>query len=315
VKFWLSLLIMMLPALAAAQSYPTRAIRFVVPFPAGAGPDIMARLFAESFSKRMGQPVYVENKPGATANIGAHEVAKSAPDGYSVLYGFNQIATINPHLFKKLPYDVNKDLMPVTLLMGGPYAVLASQKLPANTLPELIALAKKEPGKINFGSYGPGSTSHLGLVMIEDAAGISMLHVPYKSGVLNDLVAGVVSLTIEPVTTSLPWIKDGRLKAIATTGTQRVPGLPNVPTMAESHPGLSMIGWQGIWVPAGTPQAIVAKLNKEFHETLREPTVVGQMQTSGLTSMATSPEQMQATIRQEFEAWGKLIRSKNIQLD
>lgn len=300
---------------ALGQAYPSRPIRMIVPFPAGAGPDIMARLFADALSKSLGQGIVVDNRPGASANIGANAVAKSAADGYTVLYGFNQIATMNPHLFAKLPYDVNKELTPVTQLLSGPYILLASRHFGPSNLAETLELAKREPGKINFASYGPGTASHLGLALIEDASGTSMLHVPYKQGVLNDLVANTVSLTLEPATPAIPWVLDGRLKAVAVTGSKRLKALPNVPTLAETLPGITLAGWQGIWVPAGTPRDVIAKLNEAFVNALHTPAIDAKLQADGVDSIGSTPEQMAATIRTESAVWGKLIRQKNIHLD
>lgn len=298
-----------------AQTWPARPIRMIVPFPAGAGPDTIARRIGDSVSKRLGQPVVVENRPGASANLGADAVAKAAPDGYTILYGFNQIATMNPHLFTKLSYNAQRDLQPVTQLNSGPYVLLASPRLAASSLRELIDVARKAPGTINYGSYGAGTASHLGMLLVEQAAGISMLHVPYRQGVINDVVANVVSLTLEPAMSAIPWVQDGRLKALAVSGPRRVASLPDTPTLGEILPGVELTGWQGVWVPAGTPRSIVMKLNEVFNASAHEPELASLLRFQGVEVMGTSPEQMAEVIRAESEKWGELIRTKRLQLD
>lgn len=314
----LALLALLLAAASTpslAQTWPSRPIRMIVPFPPGAGPDIIARRIGDSVSRRLGQAVVVENRPGASANLGADAVAKAAPDGYTVLYGFNQIATMNPHLFTKLSYDVQRDLQPVTQLNSGPYVLLASPRLSASSLRELIEAARKAPGTINYGSYGAGTASHLGMLLVEQAADISMLHVPYRQGVLNDVVANVVSLTLEPVMSAMPWVQDGRLKALAVSGPRRVASLPDTPTLGEVLPGVELTGWQGVWVPAGTPRPVVMKLNEVFNASLHEPELATTLRFQGVEVIGSSPEQMAEVIRTESKKWGDLIRAKRLQLD
>lgn len=314
----LALLALLLAAASApsqAQTWPSRPIRMIVPFPAGAGPDIIARRIGDSVSKRLGQSVFIENRPGASANLGADAVAKAAPDGYTVLYGFNQIATMNPHLFTKLSYDVQRDLQPVSQLNSGPYVLLASPGLGVSSLRELIETARKAPGMISYGSYGAGTASHLGMLLIEQASGISMLHVPYRQGVLNDVAANVVSLTLEPVMSAMPWVQDGRLKALAVSGSHRVASLPDTPTLGEILPGVELTGWQGIWVPTGTPKPIVMKLNEVFNASLYEPELASVLRFQGVEVIGSSPEHMAEVIHTESKKWGELIRAKHLQLD
>lgn len=311
----LTLMLAMVSASSLAQTWPSRPVRIIVPFPPGVGPDIMARRIGDSVSRRLGQPVFIENRPGASANLGADAVAKAVPDGYTVLYGFNQIATMNPHLFTKLSYDVQRDLQPVTQLNSGPYVLLVSPRLGVSSLRELIEAARKAPAAIGYGSYGAGTASHLGMLLIEQAADISMLHVPYRQGVLNDVVSNVVSLTLEPVMSAMPWVQDGRLKALAVSGPRRVASLPETPTLGEILPGVELTGWQGVWVPMGTPKPVVMKLNEVFNASLHEPELMGFLRSQGVEIIGSSPEQMAEVIRTESKKWGEVIRAKHLQLD
>src|SRR5438552_13835540 len=244
---------------ASAQTYPTRPIRLVVPFPAGGTTDILAREVGQRLSMTLGQPVVIDNRPGAAGNIGADLVAKSAPDGYTLLMGTVGTHAINASLYAKMPYDHVKDFAPIILVAGVPNVLVVNPSLPVNSVQELIAYAKANPGKLNFASSGPGTSIHLSGELFKVMAGVQMTHVPYKGSApaLQDLLGGQVQLMFDNLPPSLPHIKAGKLRALAVTSVARSPALPDVPTIAESGlPGFEASSWFGILVPAGTPSAI-----------------------------------------------------------
>lgn len=299
----------------ANTQWPSRPIRMIVPFPAGAGPDVYARLYAAELSRALKVNVWVDNRPGASGILGTDAVAKSAPDGTTLLYGFNQLVTFNPHLFAKLPFNVNTDLVPVAQMIAGAYAIVANLDFPASNLPQLIEMARKKPGSINYASYGPGTASHLGFALIEERAGIELFHVPYKQGALVDVIAGQVPLVIEPLPVAMPQIKTGKVKAIAVTGPARVPSLPDVPSVAETLADFDLSGWHGIFMPAKTPPDIVATLFNEFRRITYLPEMTQRFKEDSVVQLDVTPEQFRATIAREQKVWGQIIRSRNIQLD
>lgn len=297
-----------------SAKWPSKPIRIVVPAPAGIAPDIFARLYAAEMQKSFGVPVTVDNRPGASAIIGTAHVAKSSPDGYTVLYGFNQIVTMNPHLFNKLPYDA-KQLQPLSQVVTGAYLILANKDFGPNNVAELLASAKSQPGKVTYGSYGPGTASHLGFELIEAEASIKLLHVPYKQGVLNDVIGGLVAMTIEPTGSGMQFVRNGKVKALAYTGAKRLDTMPDVPTLSETIPGLVIPGWNGFWVPAGTPKAVADSLSAEILRITRLPETRKRMAEAGFEPTGTSAEEMAAIIKRESATWGAVIKAKNIRLD
>ncbi|MDB5806703.1 MAG: hypothetical protein JWN73_4025 [Betaproteobacteria bacterium] len=310
------LLIVTAAGQAPAQSaWPNRPVRVIVPSAPGGAPDVMARLYAQKLSDNLGQPFVVDNITGAAGIVGTDKVAKSAPDGYTIMFGFNQLVTTLPHLYAKLPYDPNKDLTPVIVLAYGPYVWLANNKAPFNTVAELIAYAKANPGKVAYGSIGAGTATHLAGELLAQQAGIDLLHVPYKGRATTDLMAGQIQLALEPNGSAVPFVKDGRLKAIAVASSKRLPALPNVPTVGETLPGYEVSGWQAIWLPGGASKEMVERLNAEFAKVIREPAFNKRLLELSYIPVANTPAEMSEMIRQETAKWGVLIKAKNIHLD
>lgn len=303
-------------SIAAAQTnYPTRPIRIVSPVPPGVAPDVVARLYAEQLSRSLGQPVTVENKPGASGNIAAETVAKAPADGHTIFYAYNQIPTMNPHLFKKLRYDMARDLAPVTQTLSTAYVVLGNKDFPAKDLAGVIDHARKNPGRLAYGSYGAGTAGHLIMEIIAEMAEVKMLHVPYRQGVVADLMGGQIPVLVEPFPSGVPLAQSGKVRALAVTSGQRVAELPGVPALNETLPGLSLVGWQGVWVPAGTPPDVIARLNAEFVRITRTPEMRKRIAELASTPMGTSPQEMRAAIERESRQWGAVIRARDIALD
>ena len=302
-------------AQAQSGAWPQRPIRIVTPTPAGVGSDVFARAYAERLGQMLKTPVVVENRPGALAAIGTDAVAKAAPDGYTILFSTSNPFTMTPFLLSKLPYNPQTDLVPVTQALKGGSFIVANPSVPAKNLVELVALAKKDPGRVSFASYGSGSTAHLGFELLQDAAGIELLHVPYKQSAMPDVIAGQVMLGFEPPISALPNIRAGRIKPIAYTGSQRSAALPDVPTLAERYPGLEVFTWLGFWLPAKTPPEIVDRFNREIRAATQSPELQRLIAEAGLEPMGTTPEETRAIVRREAEAMGKLIKAKNIRID
>lgn len=299
---------------AQPDSYPSKPLRFVVAFPAGNATDILARLFADKLSQSMRQPIVVDNKPGAAGIIGTEFVARAPADGYTVLIGQSGALAVNPYLYK-LNFDPQKDLAPVTLLITGSTVILTSAESPYKSVKELLAAARKDPGKLAFASYGAGHISHLIGEMFKSYAGVDLVHVPYKSGPLPDVIAGRVDVIFEGTAVAVPQINAGRMRALAVMGSKRSAGLPNVPSIAEDLPGFDAPGWVGVMVPAGTPQPIVDRLNKEFNAALASPDVRQKIAGMLLDPAGDSPQEFGAFIRSQSERWGKLIRDSNIKVE
>ena len=303
---------------AFAQAYPTHSIRLVVPFPAGGTTDILARAAAQKLSESLGQAVVVDNRPGAAGNIGADLVAKSAPDGYTLLMGTVGTHAINPSLYAKMPYDHVKDFVPVVLVAGVPNVLAVYPAFPVNSVAELIALAKSKPGTINFASSGSGTSIHLSGELFKTMAGVDMTHIPYKgsSPALTDLMGGQVQIMFDNLPSSLPLIKAGKLRAIAVTSLKRAPALPDVPTISESGlPGFEASSWFGVLAPAGTPAPIVAKLNADVNKWLQSPEAREQLLAQGANAAGGTPEQFAAHIRAETEKWAKVVKASGAKAD
>lgn len=303
------------PAAAQAQPYPAKPVRIVIPYPAGGPVDAIGRRLAEALQRQTGQPFVIDNRSGASGSIGADAVAKAAPDGYTILFSTSNPFTMTPFLLSKLPYNPQTDLVPVTQALKGGSFIVANPSVPAKNLVELVALAKKDPGRVSFASYGSGSTAHLGFELLQDAAGIELLHVPYKQSAMPDVIAGQVMLGFEPPISALPNIRAGRVKPIAYTGSQRSAALPDVPTLAERYPGLEVFTWLGFWLPAKTPPEIVDRFNREIRAATQSPEMQRLIAEAGLEPMGTTPEETRAIVRREAEAMGKLIKAKNIRID
>jgi tripartite-type tricarboxylate transporter receptor subunit TctC len=299
----------------AAQTYPARTIRFVVPFAAGAGVlDIMARLVGQHLGTSLGQQVVVDNRPGAGGNVGAEIAAKAAPDGHTILMG-NTALVVSPSLYARLRFDPLTDLVPVTQVNSAPLLLVVHPSLPVKSAAELVAYAKARPGQLNYGSGGVGTTPFLATELFKSLAGIDVVHVPYKGGApaLADLVVGQLSFMIENVPGTLPFVKDGKLRALAITSRQRLALVPEVPTMEEAGvPGYEMIGWNGIFVPKGTPAGIVTRLNADLAKILRSSEVKEQMARLGAVPVGSTPAEFAAFVTAESRRWGKIIKDLGI---
>lgn len=302
---------------ASAQNYPSRSITIVIPFPAGGSADTLARLIGQKLSESLGQAVVVENKPGAGGNLGTDAVAKAAPDGYTLLLAPSSIA-IAPSLYSKLPFDPIKDFAPVTLIGSIPMVVVVNPDFPAKTIAELIALAKSKPGEISYASAGNGSTNHLAVELFKIKTGIDMLHIPYRGNPLAivDVIAGRVPVFFDFVLTGLPHIREGKVRALATTGAHRSAVMPDVPTVMEAGvPDFEASTWFGVYAPAGTKPAIVEKLNEEILAVLALPTIRERLTVLGVDVIAEGPQALAALTKSDLEKWGPIIRKAGVKLD
>lgn len=291
----------------AAQSYPIKPIRLIAPFAPGGGTDILGRVIAVPVSASLGQPVVVDNRPGAGGAIGAEITVRAEPDGYTlILVSSSYCAT---SAYRKLPYDPVKDIQPIILIGTTGLVMVVHPSVPAHGLKEFIAYAKANPGKLNYGSVGTGSVTHLSLELFKLMTGTNIVHVPYKGGgpALNAVVAGEVQLTSISMVPTLPHLRAGRLRALAITGAKRSPLLPDVPTASEAVPGYQVIHWYGMWGPRGMPKDIVARWNKEVAKVLNSDLMKRQMQAEGLEPGGGPPEQLLDIIRPDVERWRKVI--------
>ncbi|MBL0419377.1 tripartite tricarboxylate transporter substrate binding protein [Ramlibacter sp. AW1] len=305
------------PAFAQAAAYPNKPIRFIVPYPPGGGTDIVARMLAQKMSQSMGQQVIVENKPGASTIIGTDMVAKSAPDGYT-LGLITDSHAINPTFFPKLPYDSVKDFAPVSQLVFVPLVMVANPKLGVKTLPEFIALAKKQPGKINYASIGNGTPHQLAMEWVKSLAGIQVTHIPYKgvAPATADVVAGQVDVMFTGTSSAVPYVRDGRLLALAVSSAKRQPALPDTPSVAEAAlPEYDFMTWYGTAVAAGTPPEIVARLSREIAAALNQPDVKQRLATLGVEGAPSTPEQFTAFMRKETESLARMVRITGVKAD
>jgi len=302
--------------LAAAQAppYPTAPIKVIVPFTPGTGADIIARIMQPELARRMGQPIVVENRPGASGTIAEDQVAKSPPDGYTVLMGADSMV-IAPQLYKAVPFHPVNDFQPVSLAARGTLMLVANPKANIRSLPDLLARAKAEPGRIAYGSPGVGTPHHLAMELVRGRANVDMLHVPYKgtSGFVHDLLGGEVNVGFLPVHVAGNLVRDGKLVALAVGSPRRHPSAPDVPTLAElGYDGMNLDMWFGYFAPAGTPQAVVAKLHDAVTAVLASPQVREQLSRGGLEASSSSPGELHAIARDGYERWGAVIRKNNI---
>jgi tripartite-type tricarboxylate transporter receptor subunit TctC len=303
------------PLAASAQAnWPVKPVRMVVPFAAGGTTDVVARMVGQKLSVLWGHSVVVENKGGAGGNVGADTVAKSSNDGYTLLLASGSI-TINPHLYKNMTFDTKKDLQPITNVASGPMLLVVPDNSPAKTVKDLIAMAKAQPGKINFGSAGVGSQVHLAGENFADAAGIAIMHVPYRgeAPAYTDLMGGRVDLMVGNFAAASVLLGDGRLRALGVTGKQRSPRLPNVPTVAESGlSGFENIGWFGLFAPAGTPPAIVAKIQQDTAKVLADPETRAQLDRLGVSAVGNSTADFAAAMELESARWATVIKNRGL---
>ena len=318
-KFLVLLLGALLFSTAQSQTYPNKPLRIIVPFAPGGSTDIFARLVAERLSVALAQPVVVENRAGASGNIGAEAVAKSPPDGYTLLMATTGVMAINNALFKSMFYDAAKDFEPVIFIASITNVLSVPIDLPAQSVAELVALAKKDPGKLTFASSGAGSSTHLSAELFKSMAGIDVMHIPFKGSgqALIDVVAGRVSMIFDNMPSALPHIKGGKLRALGVTGLKRSPALPDVPTIAEAGTDVKLSGydslsWSGFALPAGAPRDIVQRLNRETAMILLAPEMVRKLAEQGADAMGGPPEAFADHVRREREKWGRLVRERNI---
>jgi tripartite-type tricarboxylate transporter receptor subunit TctC len=301
----------------AAQNYPNRTIRMIVPFGAGGPTDVFTRSLGEELRKSLGQPIVMENRPGAGTIIGTTEAAKSPPDGYTLLMisaTQTTVETLNPNK----PYVLMRDFVPVAALMNSELVLVVHPSVPANTLQEFLALARAQPGKLNYASSGPGSNYHMAAELVKNLAGLDIVHVPYKgsTGARSDIISGQIEMMFDSVPTMAPMIEAGRVRALGTSGRVRSHVLPNVPTLAEAGiPGYDATIWIGVMAPAGTPKEIVELLNREINKILLRPDTQEAWRRQGANTMVMSPQEFGAYIQSEIDRWAKLITANNIHVN
>jgi len=301
----------------SAQDYPSKPIRIIVPLPPGGSNDVLARVLGEEMSKTLGQPFVVENKPGAAGNIGTDQVAKARPDGYTLGIAPNQTVAVNPALYPKLPFDVQKDLMGIGLMATLPMTLVVPSSSKAGSIDELVAMAKAQPGKLTYASAGSGSPQHMSAEIFQSLTSTQMTHVPYKGSnpALVDVLAGTVDVMFCPINSALPYIQNGRLKALGVTGAQRLQTLPEVPTIAEKVPNFASDIWIGLIAPAGTPPEIVQKLNTELNRALKMPAVQAKLAEQGIQAATSTPAELDRMMRDDRKRWAEVIKRANIRVD
>lgn len=301
-----------------AQIYPDRPIKIVVGFPAGQAADLIGRVIAQKMSELLKQPVYVDNRPGAAAII-AHEAVKVAvPDGYTLLIGSNGSLAVNPTLFRKLPYDPVRDFEPVSTLAGAPFIMFTSIATPVNNLQEMMAYVRARPGKVSYGSPGSGTGGHISMEMLKKAAGIELVHVPYKGSppMITDVMGGQVEFAFESAASIVSFAKGGKVKLLAVTSPQRSPFAPDVPTVAEQGlQGYEAVGWTSLLAPKGTPNAIVQILNAAVNDSLKDPGVIAVLAKISATPMGGSSADFQRFLQSEMARWGKAVKDSGAQVD
>lgn len=305
------------PGAFAQGSYPDKPITMVIPFPPGGPTDLVARVLAQSMSESMGQRIVVDNRAGANGNIGSGLVAKAAPDGYTILYNTSSI-TLSVALYKNLAYDVHKELAPVALAAVVPLALVTHPSVPASNVKEFIAYVKANPGKLSYGSAGNGNVTHLGAFQFLHANGLEAVHIPYKGSAPADmdLVAGQTQFMTDTINSVMPFIRDKRMKILAVTTKERIAQFPEVPTLSESGmPGFEVGAWQGLMVPAGTPKAIVDRLNAEINKALKSKAVREKLDQQGAVPLGSTPEEYGAYIRSEIARWTKVVQQTGLKLD
>jgi len=301
-----------------AQSYPAKPIRLVLPYPPGGGSDTIARPLAQKLSEGLGQQVVVENRGGAGGNIGMEAVARSAPDGYTLVFALTAQLAVNPGLYPKLPYDPIRDYAPITLLGSGGYILVVHPSLPVKSVKELVAFAKARPGQIAYSSSGNGSGGHLAEELFNNMSGIRMLHVPYKGGgpALMDMIAGQVQLLFATQLASWPHVQSGRIRALAVSTAKRPASLPNLPTVAEAGvPGFDAGVWYAVLAPAGTSREIVMRLNGEIARVLNQPDYRNLLVNNTIDPIGSPPEELARTIKSEIAKWAKVIKDAGVRVD
>jgi tripartite-type tricarboxylate transporter receptor subunit TctC len=301
---------------ASAETYPSRPVTILVPFAAGGGSDLLARLVAQKLEEKLGKPFIIENRPGAGTMLAAMQAVRSAPDGYTLMQATSSTMAINVSMQKKMPYDPLKDLVPVALLSSSPFFLVVNKDLPVKSVAELIALAKSKPNGLNYGSGGPGSMHHLSTELLQSMAGIEMTHVPYKATppAMNDLLAGHIQVLFGDTTSVLPMIQQGSVRALGVTTAKRSPAAPDVPAVAETLPGYESASWQMLVAPGATPPDVIALLNREVHAIFSEPAVIAELERRGIGPALTGPpEQLRQFVGQEILRWGGVVRRAGLE--
>jgi len=301
-----------------AQTYPLKPVRLISPYASGGGSDTLARILGQKLYEAWGQPVVVENRPGAAGTLGAETVARATPDGYTLLVTPSAVLTINPHLYAKLRYDTFKDFVPVTMASNSPYLLVVHPKIPASSVKELIAYAKMNPGKMNYSSSGNGSSTHLAGVLFNNMAGVEIVHIPYKGAApaIVDLLAGNIQMRFSSVVPVLPHVRSGRLRGIAISSPKRYGPLPDMPTIAESGlPGYAVESFYAVVAPAHTPRAIVSKINAEVVRNLRSPEVAAHMAADGAEVIGSSPEELAKALRDDYARWAQPVKDSGARAD
>jgi tripartite-type tricarboxylate transporter receptor subunit TctC len=301
---------------AQAQQYPSRAVTVVVPFAAGGGSDLLARLVTQKLEARLGKPFIVENRPGAGTTLAAMQVVRAAPDGYTLMQGTSSTMAINVTMNKKLPYEPLKDLVPIALLSSSPFFLVVAADSPLKTVADVIAAAKAKPNGLNYGSGGPGSMHHLSTELLQSLTGIQMTHVPYKATppAMNDLIAGHIQLLFGDTTSTLPMIQQGKVRGIAVTTAKRSPAAPDVPAVAETVPGFESASWQMLLAPGGTSPEVIALLNREVHAIFSDPAVIAELTRRGVGPALTGPPTVVTEfVKKEIVRWGDVVRRAGLE--
>ena len=302
---------------AQAQSYPSKPVRMVIPYPPGGGTDIVARPLAQLMSASLGQPLVIENRSGANGNIGMEAVAKAPPDGYTLIFAITAQLAVNPSLYPKLPYDMARDYAPISLVGIAPYLLVAHPALPVRSVKELVALARAQPDALRYGTAGNGSCSHLAGEMLNMMAGVKSVHIPYKGGApaLTDLVAGQLQLSYLTYASTNNFIRVGRLRALGVTTAKRSAALPDLPAIAETVPGYDSAVWYGALAPAGTPPDIIARLNREFNAALKNNELRQRLIPEAFEPLGTTPEYLGDYIKSEIARWARVVKATGMKID
>ncbi|MBL8379002.1 MAG: tripartite tricarboxylate transporter substrate binding protein [Burkholderiales bacterium] len=303
--------------LAQTDAYPTRQIRIVVPFPAGGATDIAARAIAERMAANWKQPVVVENRGGAGGNVGSEVVARSAPDGYTLVMGVTGSHAINISLYAKMPYDPVRDFEAISQVAVVPNVVVVHPSVKAGSLKEFVALARAQPGRLDYASLGSGTAAHLGMEMLKREAGLFMVHIPYRGSApaVADLIAGQVQVMMDGLPSALPHVRAGRLRALALTSLKRSPAAPELQTIAESYPGFYADAWSGLFAPKGTPRAIVERLSAETQRILKLPEVAARLAGLGAEPVGSTAAEFAAHVRREIDKWAQVVKSSGARVD
>jgi tripartite-type tricarboxylate transporter receptor subunit TctC len=316
-KFLLAMLLALGCSAAQAQTYPVRPVKIVVAFSPGGGTDIVARLLGQKLTEMWGQQVIVENRAGASGTIGTEYAAKAPPDGYTLFMGTLGNLSVNKHLYPKMTVDPIRDFAPITKVVDVYFVLVAHPSVPAKNVAELIALAKSRPGFVTYGTSGPGGAPHLAAELLKRTANIDMTHIPYKASAqsFQDLLGGQVMITMDSQIQALPYIRDGRLRALGVLSAKRVASLPDVPTIAETVPGYELTNWFGLVAPAATPKDVLAKISGDVHKALQDQGLRDKVAALSAAVVGDSPEQFGATMRADSEKWARIIREANIKAD